>query len=110
MMHRLALLLLLSACAATHAAPPRHAATIPAEHTEAAARNAALVERARGSHAPLIFLGDSITEGWEVAGKAPWAEGLEWQTQPFDGMWPRTRGSHPRMTSSRAANESPSAS
>jgi beta-glucosidase len=76
MLHRLALLLLLSACAASHAAPPRNAATIPAEHTDAAARNAALVERARGSHAPLIFLGDSITEGWEVAGKAPWTEGL----------------------------------
>ena len=70
---RLAVLLFLAACAAPR---PHHAATIPAEHVEAAARNAALADRARTSDAPVVFLGDSITEGWENAGKKAWADGI----------------------------------
>jgi N-acetylglucosamine-6-sulfatase len=76
---RLAVLLSLAACAAPPAPPaprPQHAATIPVEHKEAAGRNAELVARARDSKAPLILLGDSITQGWEDAGRAPWAETL----------------------------------
>jgi beta-glucosidase len=71
----LPLFLTLAACAA-RPVPPQHAATIPAEHTEAAARNAELAQRARGSQAPLILLGDSITQGWEGDGRKPWDETL----------------------------------
>ena len=74
------LLLGLAACAAPAPIPraplPKHAATIPAEHTNAAARNAELAARARGSKAPLVLLGDSITQGWEDAGRKPWDETL----------------------------------
>ena len=73
---RVALLLLLAACSAPLAKPEHHADIVPAEHTEAAARNAELVDRAKGSHAPVVFLGDSITEQWETAGKAVWNEAL----------------------------------
>lgn len=83
--------LLVSACSAPCAcptaadsAPPtdvaapveRNVATIPAEHAEAAERNALLANRARGSSASVIFLGDSITERWEREGAPVWAESL----------------------------------
>ena len=76
MTSRLAAFLALAACAAPPAPSPKHAATIPAEHTGAAARNAELAARARDSQAPLILLGDSITQGWETDGRQPWDETL----------------------------------
>src|SRR5262245_33948925 len=62
---RVALLVLLCACSAPLAQPPHHPDVVAAEHKEAAARNAELVDRAKGSRAPVVFLGDSITEQWE---------------------------------------------
>lgn len=69
----LAVLLGLFACAAP---PANNASTTPAEHVEAAARNAVLADRARDALSSVVFLGDSITEGWENAGKAVWAESI----------------------------------
>jgi len=74
MMRSLAVLLVLSACAAPP--PPRHVATIPTPHAGAEERNALLADRALLAEAPLIFLGDSITEGWEGAGALVWTERL----------------------------------
>jgi lysophospholipase L1-like esterase len=74
MYRTLPLLLVLSACAAPP--PPRHAATIPAPHVGAEERTALLADRAHLAEAPLIFLGDSITEGWEGAGAVVWTERL----------------------------------
>lgn len=75
---RLCALLLLAACAGAPPWPPLppHVATLPAPHAGAEARTTALAERARGSRAELLLLGDSITEGWEHAGAAVWARSL----------------------------------
>lgn len=37
-------------------------------------RHAQIVEKARSAPCDLVFLGDSITQGWEDAGKQVWAE------------------------------------
>jgi len=74
--------ILLLASAACRSAPnvatrpvPAHVATIPAAHVEAAARNDVVMRRAKEHpDARVVFLGDSITEGWEGAGKEIWAE------------------------------------
>ena len=57
-------LLVLAACSA----PPRHAATIPAPHVGAEERTAVLADRAQLGPAPLLLLGDSITQAWETDG------------------------------------------
>lgn len=49
---------------------PEHVATMPAPHSEA--RAALLAGRARARDAAVAFVGDSITEGWEGAGRAVW--------------------------------------
>lgn len=72
---RLLPLALLAACSSLPALP-RHVATEPAPHVGAEARTQALAERARGSQAGILLLGDSITEGWEGAGAAVWARSL----------------------------------
>jgi beta-glucosidase len=69
-----AVLVVLAACAAPP--PPRHVATTPAPHTEAAERTAVLADRAHLADAPLILLGDSITEQWETAGARVFAQRL----------------------------------
>lgn len=72
---RMAPLVLLAAC--TSLPPlPSHVATEPAPHVGAEARTQALAQRARGSQAEVLLLGDSITEGWESAGAAVWARSL----------------------------------
>ncbi len=68
----LALLIMLSACAAPP--PPSHEAVVPAAHVGAEERTALLADRAHLADAPLVFLGDSITEGWEDAGALVWTE------------------------------------
>ncbi len=73
---RLAPLVLLAACSSPPAPLPQHVATLPAPHVGAEARTQALAERARGSTAELLLIGDSITEGWETAGAAVWARSL----------------------------------
>ncbi|HEX5012233.1 MAG TPA: GDSL-type esterase/lipase family protein [Planctomycetota bacterium] len=69
-----AALLVLAAC--TMPPPPKHVATTPAPHVEAAERTAVLADRAHLAEAPLILLGDSITEQWETAGARVFAERL----------------------------------
>lgn len=51
-------------------------AVVPAarEPGPAAERTNTVLARAKEGKADLVFLGDSITEGWEVAGKDVWAE------------------------------------
>jgi beta-glucosidase len=73
-MRLLAALLVLAACAVPP--PPKHVATTPVPHVEAAERTAILVDRAHLAEAPLILLGDSITEQWETAGARVFAERL----------------------------------
>jgi len=67
-------LAVLAACAVPP--PPKHVATTPAPHTEAAERTAVLADRAHLADAPLILLGDSITEQWETAGARVFAQRL----------------------------------
>jgi lysophospholipase L1-like esterase len=59
-----AALVVLAACSA----PPRHVATIAAPHVGAEERTAVLADRAQLGPAPLVLLGDSITQGWETDG------------------------------------------
>jgi beta-glucosidase len=73
-----------SAGCATHPAAKPTAKAAPKPGTERAdlpfqrkgdsveKRNAAFNERVKQGHADLIFIGDSITQGWEGAGKAVW--------------------------------------
>lgn len=54
---------------------PANPATTPVPRTDAGilARQAEVLRRARETaEAPVIFLGDSITQGWEDAGRAVW--------------------------------------
>lgn len=66
-------------CAAFAAAlsaqdPPLSAVPQPRTDEGGAARQAALLDRVRtAGPSPLVFIGDSITEGWEHDGSALWA-------------------------------------
>lgn len=59
---------------ATTANPPVHVATTPVPREDGwwVERHALLNERAAGDDVKLVFLGDSITQGWEGAGKDVW--------------------------------------
>lgn len=52
--------------------PPRPAATTPAFHEGTEARHELFNAISRAGKAKLVFLGDSITEGWEGAGAGAW--------------------------------------
>jgi lysophospholipase L1-like esterase len=54
---------------------PRHAATtpVPREEPEWLARHAELCARSNRD-AQLVFIGDSITQGWEAEGREAWSE------------------------------------
>lgn len=63
---------------AAQAAPGQagHVATTPAPRADAwwTERHAAQVRQLEEGHAELLFLGDSITQGWEGPGKDEWAK------------------------------------
>lgn len=67
---------LLLAMGAVAAEAPTHSAVTPAPRTDAwwQARHAAMNERVKQGNADLLFIGDSITQGWEGAGKEVWAK------------------------------------
>jgi lysophospholipase L1-like esterase len=58
---------------------PAHSAVTPNERKDAGAvkRHEAFVARAAKGHVDVLFLGDSITQGWEGAGKKAWGEHFE---------------------------------
>lgn len=62
--------------APTPKAPAASTAVTPAPRTDAGwvARNKAMNERAAKGDADLVFIGDSITQGWEGEGRAVWAK------------------------------------
>ena len=68
------LALLLAACAPQERAIPVHVATTPvAEPNEGKMkRHESFNEISKKGEAKLVFLGDSITQGWEGKGKATW--------------------------------------
>lgn len=61
----------LAACRAPSV--PQYPATTPSFHTGTEQRHERFNEIAREGNAKLVFLGDSITQGWEGAGKDVWA-------------------------------------
>lgn len=74
-LHAPALLaLLLAACAPQERVIPIHVATTPvAEPNETKMkRHESFNEISKKGEAKLVFLGDSITQGWETKGKATW--------------------------------------
>jgi lysophospholipase L1-like esterase len=90
-LHQLALLTLLAtsvACASSSKAADDGraraiAANTPVENTGMHERNLMLVERAKANpSAKLMFLGDSITQGWDAAGRAVW----DAQLAPMDAI------------------------
>ncbi|MEP0846950.1 MAG: GDSL family lipase [Phycisphaerae bacterium] len=56
--------------------PAKHTAVQPVPRADGwwQQRHARIVEQARREPCELVFLGDSITQGWEDAGKQVWAE------------------------------------
>lgn len=66
--------LLLTAMSALAADAPTNVATTPAQRPEPGSqqRHARFNEISKEGKAQLVFLGDSITQGWEGAGKAAW--------------------------------------
>lgn len=58
------------------AAGAEHTATTPVPRAEAwwTERHASQVKQLEAGHAELLFLGDSITQGWEGPGKDEWAK------------------------------------
>lgn len=66
--------LLLTAMSALAADAPTNVATTPAQRLEPGSqqRHARFNEISKQGTAQLVFLGDSITQGWEGAGKATW--------------------------------------
>lgn len=74
----LALSLVLSACKMERPIPVHVATTPVAEPTEAKMkRHEAFNEISKQGEARLVFLGDSITQGWESKGHATWAKYYE---------------------------------
>ncbi len=67
---------LLLLAAALHAATPQHVATTPLERPEERnqERHARFNEISKQGEARLVFLGDSITQGWEKNGQAAWEQ------------------------------------
>jgi lysophospholipase L1-like esterase len=66
-------LLLLTACEKPERVIPTHVATTPAPRDEKwMARHNTFNEISKKGEATLVFLGDSITQGWEKNGKAAW--------------------------------------
>ncbi|HTQ39570.1 MAG TPA: GDSL-type esterase/lipase family protein [Pirellulales bacterium] len=57
---------------ATATAPPKNTATAPAIHTGTQGRIDKISERAKQGDVDLLFVGDSITQGWETRGKDVW--------------------------------------
>lgn len=60
---------------AAESKPAAHVAVQPVPRADAwwQQRHAQIVEKARSAPCELVFLGDSITQGWEDAGKQAWA-------------------------------------
>jgi lysophospholipase L1-like esterase len=73
-----ALLLTISACGALVARAddkPTHSAVTPVPRDENwMKRHNSFNERAKQGDIDLVFIGDSITQGWEGAGKNPWQQ------------------------------------
>jgi lysophospholipase L1-like esterase len=72
-MNRLVLLLSLAALIPALADVPRHVATTPVPRDEKwMVKHEAFNEISKQGEAELVFLGDSITQGWSGKGKAAW--------------------------------------
>jgi lysophospholipase L1-like esterase len=70
--------LLACALAGAAAAQPKTSATTPEPRTGGPAqRHEKLLKRAAVGHVDVLFLGDSITQGWEGNGKDVWAKHFE---------------------------------
>ncbi len=75
---RLLALGILSCCLSVHADVPRHVATTPVPRDEGwMKRHESFNEISKKGEAELVFLGDSITQGWGGAGKEAWAKHWE---------------------------------
>lgn len=71
-------LLTLAALTAAVAAQSKNSATTPeARKGGPATRHEQLLKRAATGHVDVLFLGDSITQGWETNGKEVWAKNFE---------------------------------
>ncbi|MGQ0595614.1 MAG: GDSL-type esterase/lipase family protein [Gammaproteobacteria bacterium] len=59
--------------------PPRHSAVAPVPRAGPAwfDRYQALNRRVQADHPDLVFIGDSLTQGWETTGRRVWAEFYE---------------------------------
>jgi lysophospholipase L1-like esterase len=75
-MNRLSLIALCLLSGLSFADVPKNVATTPVERPEARwqERQAHFNEISKQGEAELVFLGDSITQGWEGKGKAAWEE------------------------------------
>jgi lysophospholipase L1-like esterase len=71
-MKKLTLLSLLFASALVAEAPTKNYAVIPVLHPGTEKRHESFNEISKKGEAKLVFLGDSITHGWESKGKAVW--------------------------------------
>lgn len=70
--HLAALLFSLLPPAGTQAEAPRNRAVVPVQHPGTESRHESFNVISRKGEARLVFLGDSITHGWESKGKAVW--------------------------------------
>ncbi len=71
-MKKLTLLFLLFASTLTAQAPTKNYAVIPVLHPGTEKRHESFNEISKKGEAQLVFLGDSITHGWESKGKPVW--------------------------------------
>jgi lysophospholipase L1-like esterase len=70
--------LLAAALVGPAAAQPKNSATTPEPRTGGPAqRHEKLLKRTAAGHVDVLFLGDSITQGWEGNGKDVWAKHFE---------------------------------
>jgi lysophospholipase L1-like esterase len=60
--------------APTHPALPATVQPVPRDHEEWVARHARFLDQAKQGDVNVLFLGDSITQGWEEDGKEVWQE------------------------------------
>lgn len=71
-MKKLSLLLSLLAASSLFAQAPKNYAVLPVLHPGTEKRHESFNEISKKGDAQLVFLGDSITHGWEGKGKAVW--------------------------------------
>ncbi|HKB02542.1 MAG TPA: GDSL-type esterase/lipase family protein [Gemmataceae bacterium] len=81
-------LLAVAALTGAVAAQSKNSATTPAQRPEKgpAARHEQFLKRAAMGNVDVLFLGDSITQGWETSGKDVWARYFEKQNSANFGI------------------------